>query len=102
MRRYYCVWIMASRYRGTLYIGVTSDLLRRVREHRDKAVDGFTKKYDVALLVYYEIFEDPTTALSREKLIKRWRRSWKFRLVEDENPDWNDRYENLLNELPLA
>ena len=102
MRRYYFVYIMASRYRGTLYIGVTRDLPRRVREHREKSTEGFTKKYAVTMLVYYETYEDPMTAIHREKLIKRWRRAWKFKLIEEQNKDWNDCYDNLLNELPFA
>jgi putative endonuclease len=102
MRRHYFVYIMASRYRGTLYVGVSSDLPRRVREHRDEAAECFTKRYAVTMLVYYEAYEDPTTAIHREKLIKRWRRAWKFKVIEEQNKDWNDRYGNLLNELPLA
>ena len=102
MRRYYFVYMMASRYRGTLYVGVTSDLPRRVREHREGMSEGFTKSYDVKLLVHYEVFEDVMPAIRREKLIKRWRRAWKFNLIEEQNADWDDRYDNLLNELPLA
>jgi putative endonuclease len=102
MGRHYFVYIMASRYRGTMYVGVTGDLQRRAREHREGLIEGFTKTNDVKLLVYYEIYEDPTSAIQREKLLKRWRRAWKFKLIEEHNPDWKDRSENLINELPLA
>lgn len=102
MRRYFYVYILASKYNGTLYIGVTSDLPRRVREHREGLIDGFTKEHDVKLLVYYELYEDPMSAIRREKLIKKWRRAWKRMLIEERNPRWNDLYDNLINELPLA
>jgi len=86
MRHYY-VYIMASRYRGTLYVGMTNDLLRRAYEHREELVDGFTKTYGIKLLVFYEIHEDPSSAIDREKVIKRWRRAWKFKLIEESNRD---------------
>jgi putative endonuclease len=88
MREYY-VYIMSS-YRGTLYIGVTSDLTRRVYEHRHKLVDGFTKRYNVSKLVYYESTSDVRSAIKREKQIKGWLRSKKVALVESLNPQWKD------------
>jgi len=87
--RYY-VYILASRYRGTLYVGVTNDLARRIAEHKAGAVDGFTKKYDVKTLVYVEEYASILEARSREHVVKRWRRAWKFALIEKLNPDWRD------------
>ena len=94
-RRFY-VYILASRKLGTLYIGYTSDLARRVYEHREGAIPGFTKKYGVTQLVHYEAFDDPTTAQQRERSLKRWRRDWKINLIERDNPRWDDLYD-LLN-----
>jgi putative endonuclease len=88
--RQYYVYILASRIGGTLYIGVTNDLVRRVYEHREKLAEGFTKKYDVARLVHFEIFDDVENAIVREKRLKKWNRAWKIRIIEDNNPDWND------------
>lgn len=93
----YFVYILASRRNGTLYIGVTNDLGRRVWEHRTGAVDGFTKRYGVKRLVYYELFTDPRDAIYREKCLKRWNRSWKIQLIKSMNPDWKDLYETLNN-----
>jgi putative endonuclease len=89
----YYVYILASRKHGTLYIGITSDLIRRVYEHKSKAVPGFSAKYDVNRLVWYEVYDDPTTAIAREKELKKWRRDWKIRLIEESNPDWMDLYD---------
>jgi putative endonuclease len=100
--RYYFVYILASHRNGTLYTGVTGALSKRVWEHREDLFEGFTKKYGVKMLVYYEIHEDPWSAISREKQIKRWRRDWKKNLIEKSNPHWNDLYDNLINELPFA
>jgi len=86
----YYVYILASGRRGTLYIGVTNDLVRRVYEHRNDMVPGFTKKYAVHCLVYYEVHEDIYEAISREKRLKRWRREWKCELIEKQNEDWHD------------
>lgn len=91
----YFVYILASRYRGTLYVGVTRDIARRVHEHKTDIVAGFTKKYRVHTLVYYEIHDDITEAIRREKLIKKWRRPMKFETIEASNPDWLDLYETL-------
>jgi putative endonuclease len=86
------VYILASRKNGTLYIGVTNDLVRRVFEHKEGVVPGFTKKYRVKNLVYYEQFDDPTTAIQREKTMKFWLRQWKINKIEENNPDWRDLY----------
>ena len=86
----YYVYIMASQRNGTLYVGVTNDLVRRVHEHRDGAVDGFTKRHDVKVLVFFEVHETIESAIQREKLVKRWRRRWKLDLIERENPTWRD------------
>ena len=88
----FSVYILASRIGGTLYIGVTNDLIRRVAEHKSKAAESFTKRYDVERLVYFEIFEDIGNAIRREKRLKKWTRAWKISLIEKENPDWNDLY----------
>jgi putative endonuclease len=84
------VYILASKRNGTLYTGVTSDLPRRVWEHKNHLVDGFTKKYDVNRLVYFEAHANPTTAIEREKRLKKWHRKWKLDLIEKSNPDWTD------------
>ena len=91
MRQYY-VYILASRIGGTLYIGVTNDLIRRVAEHRLKIAESFTKRYDVTRLVHFEVFEEIEQAIHREKRLKKWSRAWKISLIEKENPDWNDLY----------
>jgi len=89
------VYILASRINGTLYIGVTSDLVKRVYQHKEKTFEGFTSKYNVNRLVYFEIYEDITEAIAREKRLKHWRRSWKLELIERVNPQWADLYEQL-------
>jgi putative endonuclease len=93
----YYVYILASRKDGAIYIGVTSDIVRRVYEHRIKAVPGFTSKYDITRLVWFEIYDDPESAISREKELKKWWRSWKIQLIEAQNPQWNDLYESICN-----
>jgi putative endonuclease len=90
------VYLMASRKHGTLYLGVTNDLVRRVYEHKNKVFPGFTARYDVNRLVWFETYEDPETAILREKDIKKWRRSWKIRLIEGSNPDWTDLYDQII------
>lgn len=90
--RTYYVYILASRIGGTLYIGVTNDLIRRVEEHKLKLVEGFTEKYGFVRLVYFEIFDDPENAIRREKRLKKWNRAWKIRLIEESNPNWEDLY----------
>ena len=86
------VYILASRIGGTLYIGVTNDLIRRVAEHKLKIAESFTKRYDVARLVYFETFDGIEQAIHREKRLKKWTRAWKIALIEKDNPDWNDLY----------
>ena len=89
MKQYY-VYIMANRTNAVLYAGVTNDLKRRVCEHKQKLIEGFTKKYNVVKLVYYEAFNTIEDAIKREKQIKRWRREWKIKLIEKRNPRWED------------
>jgi len=95
MKTYY-VYILASKPNGTLYIGVTNDLLKRIYEHKENLAPGFTQKYQVHLLVYFESFTDPGSAIAREKQLKKWNRAWKIRLIEQINPEWKDLYQTLL------
>ncbi|MDO8566511.1 MAG: GIY-YIG nuclease family protein [Candidatus Moranbacteria bacterium] len=92
----YFVYILASQRNGTLYIGVTSNLLKRVKEHKLDLVEGFTKRYCVHTLVYYEQTENVMSALTREKQMKKWDRSWKIRLIEKKNPKWRDLFLDLI------
>ena len=85
-----CFYLLAIKRNGTLYVGVTSDLVKRVWEHKNDLVEGFTAKYGVHLLVYYEMHADMLGAITREKQIKKWDRSWKLKLVERNNPEWKD------------
>jgi putative endonuclease len=94
----YFVYILASRRNGTLYVGVTNDLVRRVSEHRDGLVPGFTKWNAVKILVYFELHTDINAAIAREKRIKRWRRAWKLELIERDNPQWLDLWPELSGE----
>jgi putative endonuclease len=87
---------MATKRDGMLYIGVTSDLIKRVYEHKNDMVDGFTHKYHIHSLVYFEITEDVNSAISREKQLKKWNRAWKIALIEKNNPEWRDLYYDLL------
>ena len=89
------VYIMANRRNGTLYTGVTTDLLRRVHEHREGVAPGFTKTYGVNRLVWYEMHSDVVEAIAREKAVKRWRRAWKIALIQALNPDWLDLWDVL-------
>ena len=93
--RNYWVYIVASGLGGTLYIGVTNDLIRRVYEHKNKIAEGFTGKYGVDRLVYFETFDDIETAIRREKRLKKWNRAWKIRLIEETNPNWADLYPSI-------
>jgi putative endonuclease len=93
--RSFYVYILASRIGGTLYIGVTNDLVRRVAEHRLKSVNGFTKKYGVDRLVYFEQFDDVENAIKLEKRLKKYNRAWKVRLIEELNPNWDDLYPSI-------
>ena len=94
MRQSY-VYLLASKPNGTLYLGVTSDLARRVWQHKNKVVDGFSKKYDLTRLVWFEIHDEIAAAIEREKRIKKWRRAWKVALIEAENPSWRDLYSDI-------
>ena len=95
MKKYF-IYIMASQRNGTLYIGVTSDIIRRVYEHKNNLIKGFTEKYKVHQLVYVEETDDVSAAITREKQLKKWKRNWKLRLIEELNPKWKDLYEELL------
>jgi putative endonuclease len=95
MTRSYFVYILASRRNGTLYIGVTSDLIRRISEHKGKFVAGFTRKYGVDKLVYFEEYASILEARARERILKRWNRAWKLALIEKTNPQWRDLTEEL-------
>ena len=86
------VYLLASGKHGTLYLGVTNDLIRRVYEHKEKLLPGFTARYDVDRLVWFETYDDPTMAIAREKELKKWRRDWKIALIERDNPAWLDLY----------
>ncbi|MBD3299004.1 MAG: GIY-YIG nuclease family protein [candidate division Zixibacteria bacterium] len=91
----YYVYILASRRNGTLYVGMSRDLVVRVAEHKSGAVDGFTRKYKVNMLVYFEHFEDAYEAVKRERQLKKWKREWKLELIERENPYWRDLYPDI-------
>jgi len=95
MSKTYYVYILASKRNGTLYIGVTSDLARRVWERREGLVPGFTKKYGVKMLVYFEMFEDIHDAIARETRLKKYKREWKINLIQKDNVEWRDRYQTL-------
>ncbi len=90
MNKQPCVYILASKKNGTLYIGVTSNLIQRVWQHKNGQAPGFTKKYNVHILVYYEQHENMASAITREKQMKKWNRAWKIDLIERENPQWED------------
>jgi putative endonuclease len=91
----YYVYILASRKDGATYVGITNDLVRRIYEHRQKSVPGFSSKYNITRLVWFETYDDPTNAITREKELKKWKRSWKLQLIEAENPQWDDLYESI-------
>ena len=93
MERQYYVYILASGMYGTLYVGITNDLIRRVWEHKNDVVAGFTREYGVHRLVWYEAHGSPSEAITREKQIKKWNRDWKVNLIQTLNPEWNDLYE---------
>ncbi|MFU2158392.1 GIY-YIG nuclease family protein [Caldisericum sp. AR60] len=90
------VYILSNKYNNVLYVGITNDLKRRIYEHKNKFIDGFTKKYNVNKLVYYEIFNDPINAITREKQLKDFRREKKVRLITEFNPNWEDLYQKIL------
>ncbi len=91
-----CVYLLANERNGTLYVGVTSNLVKRIWEHKEKLADGFTKKYTINQLVWYEVHETMESAISREKAIKEWKRLWKLRLIEEANPEWTDLYDQIV------
>lgn len=91
-----CVYILASRRNGTLYVGVTADLIRRVWEHKNDVVEGFTRRYRVHSLVWSEVHEAMLSAIAREKALKEWKRAWKLELIERTNPNWRDLYADLI------
>ena len=92
IKNQYYIYILANKRNGTLYIGVTSNLIKRVYEHKKNLVDGFTKKYNIHKLAYYEITNDIESAIRREKQLKKWNRKWKLELIEKNNPEWRDLY----------
>jgi putative endonuclease len=94
-KKNFYVYILCSKRNGTLYTGVTSDLVKRVYEHKNNLVNGFTKKYSVHRLVWYETHDSAESAITREKRIKKWKRSWKLELIEQGNPEWVDLYETI-------
>jgi len=95
MEKLPCVYMLASRKNGTLYVGVTSDLIKRIWEHKNNAAEGFTQRYGVHTLVWYEPHESMISAIGREKAIKEWHRAWKIRLLEKNNPEWKNLYQKL-------
>jgi len=99
MQKYFYVYILASRRNGTLYIGITSDLVKRVWKHKNKLADGFTTKYNINKLVYFEQLNDAKTALNREKRLKKYNRQWKLNLIEQANNKWKDLYEEITSGL---
>ena len=94
-----CVYILASKAYGTFYVGITSDMNKRMAQHDQGVFDGFTKKYGIKMLVYYEFHETLDVAINREKLLKRWRREWKYRLIEQMNPEWRNLYDPTTGEI---
>ena len=90
------VYILANKRNGTLYVGVTSDLVQRIWEHKNSMVEGFTKHYNVHKLVWYELHESMESAIVREKRLKDWKRAWKLKLIESKNPDWQDLYDTIV------
>ena len=92
MNKIPCVYILASKRNGTLYIGVTSDLKKRIAEHKQNLVEGFTKKYNIHHLVWYEVHDNMESAILKEKQLKKWERKWKLRIIEEQNLDWKDLY----------
>ncbi len=95
MNKQFYVYILASKRNGTLYIGVTSNIIQRVWQHKQQSVDGFTKKYNIKDLVYFEVHDNAENAIKREKQLKKWRRAWKIKLIEENNQEWNDLYDTI-------
>ena len=96
MDRQPAVYILANKRNGTLYVGVTSDLIKRIWQHRNNVVQGFTKRYDVHQLVYYELHDTMESAITKEKTLKNWKRAWKLQLIESNNPNWRDLYTTII------
>jgi len=94
--KFYFVYIMTNKPRGVLYTGVTNNLIKRTYQHKYKLLEGFTKRYNLDKLVYYEVHNNPSSAIIREKRIKKWRRAWKIKLIESMNPEWQDLYFDLI------
>jgi len=92
MEKQFYVYILANKRNGTLYLGVTSDLVKRVWQHKNNLTEGFTKKYGIKKLVYYEVYQDIVNAIEREKQLKKWKRLWKLELIEEKNAEWRDLY----------
>lgn len=95
MEKVFCVYILTNKMYGTFYVGVTSDLLKRISQHKSKAIEGFTKTYDLDKLVYYEVHGTAESAIKREKRLKRWDRKWKIELIQKQNRDWKDLYDDI-------
>jgi putative endonuclease len=95
MNKQPAVYIVASKRNGTLYTGVTSNIVKRIWEHKNNLIEGFTKKYNIHRLIYFELHNDMSNAITREKQIKKWRRAWKLRLIEEHNPEWRDLWEDI-------
>ena len=95
MEKAFYVYLLASQQNGTLYTGVTSDLVKRVWEHREEVVEGFTSKYGVKDLVWFEVHDNALSAITREKQLKKWNREWKINLIQQENPTWRDLYADI-------
>ena len=95
MQKQYCVYIITNQNNGTLYIGVSSDLKRRIYEHKHKLIEGFSKRYDLGMLVYYEVFEDIREAIAREKYLKGKKRAFKLKIINSFNPQWRDLYDEV-------
>ncbi len=96
MKEAFYVYILTNKREGIFYIGVTCDLIKRIWEHKTKVVEGFTKRYNLTNLVYYEVYTNAEAAIKREKRLKRWSREWKIELIVKENPDWKDLYEGIV------
>ncbi len=96
MEKQYYVYLLTRGRNSTFYVGVTSDLVKRIYEHKNEILDGFTKKYEIKTLVYYEVHTEIEQAIKREKRLKRWNRVWKMRLIEQMNPEWRDLYDELM------
>ena len=95
MKHYY-IYILANKKNGSLYIGFTDNILRRIWQHKSKLIKGFTSKYNIENLVYLESYDNPIDGIKREKQLKKWKRSWKIKLIEENNPDWEDLYNKIL------